>query len=81
MVANNKIKFENALNLERLLLLLRLDTDWSLEDEGSKPSDPDRFSVLFLSAVLPLRPVIALAGDKQSAGEQNTKDQSVGVAF
>jgi len=30
--------------------------------------------VLFLSAVLALRPVVTLAGNKQSAGEQNTKD-------
>lgn len=30
--------------------------------------------VLFFPAVLPLRPVITLASDEQSAGEQNAKD-------
>lgn len=30
--------------------------------------------VLLLSAVLSFRPVITLAGNKQSAGEKNTKD-------
>lgn len=37
--------------------------------------------MLFLSAVLSLRPVFALAGNEQSAGQENTEDESVGVAF
>lgn len=36
---------------------------------------------VFFPALLPLRSVLTLSGNEQSAGEQNTKDQSMSVSF